>query len=155
VIAVDVTTAKEELARNAGATHFLASDDTLSKSVRKLTEGRGVDHAFECVGRSTTIRTAWRGTRRGGQVTVVGMGAKDDLLSLSALDIFSSARTLRSSVYGSSDPDVEVPRLAAAVVDGSLDLSPLVTHRITLAEAPAAFERMARGEGARSLVVFD
>jgi S-(hydroxymethyl)glutathione dehydrogenase/alcohol dehydrogenase len=48
-----------------------------------------------------------------------------------------------------------VPQLAASVVDGSLDLSPLVTHRITLAEAPAAFERMARGEGARSLVVFD
>jgi S-(hydroxymethyl)glutathione dehydrogenase/alcohol dehydrogenase len=155
VIAVDVTSAKEELARNAGATHFLASDDSLSKSVRKLTDGRGADHAFECVGRSATIRAAWRGTRRGGQVIVVGMGAKDDLVSLSALDIFSSARTLRSSVYGSSDPDVEVPQLAAAVVDGSLDLAPLVTHRITLAEAPAAFERMARGEGARSLVVFD
>jgi S-(hydroxymethyl)glutathione dehydrogenase/alcohol dehydrogenase len=155
VIAVDLTSAKQDLALSAGATHFLESDDTLSRSVRKLTDGRGVDHAFECVGRSATIRAAWRGTRRGGQVVVVGMGAKDDMLSLSALDIFSSARTLRSSVYGSADPDVEVPQLAASVVDGSLDLSPLVTHRITLAEAPAAFDRMARGEGARSLVVFD
>ena len=154
VIAVDLSDAKKDLAVAAGATHFLVSDDTLTKGVRGLTDGRGVDHAFECVGRSATIRAAWRSTRRGGQVIVVGMGAKDDMVSLSALDIFHSARTLRSSVYGNSDPDVEVPELASAVVSGKLDLDPLVTHRITLDEAPAAFERMSRGEGARSLVVF-
>jgi S-(hydroxymethyl)glutathione dehydrogenase/alcohol dehydrogenase len=155
VIAVDVTAAKRDLALAAGATGFLESDDTLSKQVRGLTGGRGVDHAFECVGRSATIRAAWRATRRGGEVVVVGMGAKDDVVQLSALDIFSSARTLHSSVYGSSDPDREVPQLAAAVVAGTLDLAPLISDRITLDEAPEAFARMARGEGARSLVVFD
>jgi S-(hydroxymethyl)glutathione dehydrogenase/alcohol dehydrogenase len=155
VIAVDVSAAKRELAVAAGATHFLVAGDALSKSVRGLTGGRGADHALECVGRAATIRAAWRATRRGGQVTVVGMGGKDDLLSLSALDIFTSARTLRSSLYGSSDPDREVPELARAVLDGSLDLRPLVTHRITIAEAPEAFARMSRGEGARSVVVFD
>jgi S-(hydroxymethyl)glutathione dehydrogenase/alcohol dehydrogenase len=155
VIAVDISDAKRDLAAAAGATHFLVSDEALTKGVRGLTGGRGVDHSFECVGRSATIRSAWRSTRRGGQVIVVGMGAKDDMVTLSALDIFHSARTLRSAVYGNSDPDREVPQLAEAVLDGSLDLKPLVTHRITLAEAPAAFERMARGEGARSVVVFD
>jgi S-(hydroxymethyl)glutathione dehydrogenase/alcohol dehydrogenase len=155
VIAVDVSAAKRDLALAAGATDFLTSDDALSRSVRGLTGGRGADHAFECVGRAATIRAAWRATRRGGQVTVVGMGAADDLVSLSAMDIFVSARTLRSSVYGSSDPDREVPELARAVLDGSLDLRPLVTHLITLAEAPEAFARMGRGEGARSVVVFD
>nr|WP_205864241.1 Zn-dependent alcohol dehydrogenase [Planosporangium mesophilum] len=155
VIAVDVSPAKRELALAAGATDFLVSDDTLSKAVRALTDGRGADHAIECVGRAATIRAAWRATRRGGHVTVVGMGAKDDLLSLSALDIFSSARSLRASVYGSADPDREVPELARAVLDGSLNLRPLVSHRITLDEAPEAFARMSRGEGARSVVVFE
>jgi S-(hydroxymethyl)glutathione dehydrogenase/alcohol dehydrogenase len=154
IVAADLSPAKEPLARAAGATDFLVSDDTLAKAVRGLTGGRGVDHAFECVGRSATIRAAWRATRRGGQVTVVGMGARDDLVELSALDIFSSARTLRSSVYGSSDPDRDVPELATSVVDGSLDLAPLITDRITLDESPAAFARMARGEGARSVVLF-
>ncbi|MEV1287621.1 zinc-binding dehydrogenase [Micromonospora sp. NPDC049679] len=155
VIAVDVSPAKRELALAAGATDYLVSDDRLAKTIRELTEGRGVDHAFECVGRSATIRTAWRSARRGGQVIVVGMGAKDDEVGLSALDIFHSARTLRSSVYGSSDPDREVPELARAVLDGSLSLAPLITDRIPLDAAPAAFERMARGEGARSVVLFD
>lgn len=155
IIAADLADAKSELARAAGATDFLLSDDTLGKQIRTLTDGRGVDHAFECVGRATTIRTAWRATRRGGQVTVVGMGAKDDLVELSALEIFHSARTLRSSVYGSSDPDRDVPELAASVLDGSLDLGPVITDRCELSEAPAAFARMARGEGARTVVHFD
>jgi S-(hydroxymethyl)glutathione dehydrogenase/alcohol dehydrogenase len=81
------------------------------------------------------------------------MGGNDDMVSLSALDIFSSARTLRSSVYGSSDPDAEIPALAADVLAGKLSLDHLITDRITLADVPVAFERMSRGEGARSVVL--
>ncbi|MEV6692171.1 zinc-binding dehydrogenase [Micromonospora sp. NPDC051196] len=155
VIAVDVSPAKADLARAAGATDFLLADDTLSRAVRTLTGGRGVDHAVECVGRAATIRTAWRATRRGGQVIVVGMGGKDDMVALSALEIFHSARTLRSSVYGSSDPDRDLPELARAVLDGSFDLDFLVSDRVSLDEAPEALARMARGEGARTVVLFD
>jgi S-(hydroxymethyl)glutathione dehydrogenase/alcohol dehydrogenase len=154
VIAVDVSEAKKALAEAAGATDFVVSSDALSKDIRARTERRGADHAFECVGRAATIRAAWRATRRGGQVTVVGMGRADDMVELSALDIFSSARTLKASVYGSSDPDVEVPALAQDVLSGALKLDHLITDRIGLAEVPAAFERMARGEGARSVVLF-
>ncbi|MCF0093657.1 alcohol dehydrogenase catalytic domain-containing protein [Micromonospora sp. MH99] len=155
ILAVDVAEAKRDLALAAGATDFLLSDDRLSKEVRARTEGRGVDHAFECVGRAATIRAAWRLTRRGGAVTVVGMGAKDDMVSLGALDIFHSARTLRSSVYGSSDPDREVPVLATELAEGTLDLRVLVSGTVGLDEAPAAFDRLARGEGARWVVTLD
>jgi S-(hydroxymethyl)glutathione dehydrogenase/alcohol dehydrogenase len=154
VVAVDVSEAKRPLALATGATDYLVSDDTLAKAVRGLTGGRGADHAFECVGRSTTIQAAWRATRRGGRVTVVGMGARDDMVSLSALDIFHSAKVLRSSVYGAADPDRDVPVLAASVLDGSLNLEPLITDRIDLDGAPDAFARMARGEGGRSVVLF-
>jgi S-(hydroxymethyl)glutathione dehydrogenase/alcohol dehydrogenase len=153
VIAVDVSEAKKGLAEAAGATDFLVSSDNLSKDIRSRTSGRGADHAFECVGRAATIRAAWRATRRGGQVTVVGMGRADDMVELSALDIFSSARTLRASVYGSADPDVEIPALAEDVLSGALSLDHLITDRIGLSDVPAAFERMSRGEGARSVVV--
>jgi S-(hydroxymethyl)glutathione dehydrogenase / alcohol dehydrogenase len=155
VIAADLSPAKEDLARAMGADHFVVSDTALHRGVRSLTEGRGVDHAFECVGRSATITAAWRCTRRGGQVTVVGMGAADDMVQLSALDIFHSGRTLRAASFSGTDPFVEIPRLADAVVGGSLDLTPLITHRTGLAGAADAFARMRRGEGARSIVVFD
>lgn len=153
VIAVDVSDAKKGLAEAAGATDFVVSSENLSKDVRALTDRRGADHAIECVGRAATIRAAWRATRVGGQVTVVGMGAADDMLQLSALEIFSSARVLRASVYGQADTDLEVPALARDVLAGRLALDFLITDRIGLADVPAAFDRMGRGEGARSVVV--
>jgi S-(hydroxymethyl)glutathione dehydrogenase / alcohol dehydrogenase len=155
IIAVDVSAAKADLSRTVGATHFVLSDEAAHRGVRALTAGRGVDHAFECVGRSATITAAWRCTRRGGHVTVVGMGGKDDLVALSALDIFHSGKTLRAASYSGTDPEVQIPRLAAMVLDGSLDLTPFITHRIRLSGAVKAFDRMRHGEGARSVVVFD
>jgi len=154
VIAVDVSEAKKALAEAAGATDFVVASDGLAKEIRGRTSGRGADHAFECVGRAATIRAAWRATRRGGQVTVVGMGRADDNVELSALDIFSSARTLRSSVYGNSDPDRDIPVLARDVLAGTIGVDHLITDRIGLDEVPAAFDRMSRGEGARSVLIF-
>ncbi len=155
VIAVDLSSAKEELARELGATHFLTSSDTLSKEVRALTDGRGVDHAFEVVGTSTTIRAAWGVTRRGGTTTVVGIGGKDDLVNFSALELFHFARTLRGCVYGSADPARDVPVLAEHVRDGDINLASMVTDEIGLDDVPAAFARMREGMGGRSLIRFD
>jgi len=154
IIAIDVSPAKEELARRLGATHFLISDDKVARQVRNLTEGRGADHTVECVGRAATIRLAWSSARRGGQCTVVGFGRRDDMVSFSALELYHFARTITAAPMGSTDFGREIPVLAEAVRTGEFDLGALVTHRIGLEEVPEAFERMKRGEGGRSLVVF-
>ncbi|MEV4316004.1 alcohol dehydrogenase catalytic domain-containing protein [Actinocrispum sp. NPDC049592] len=155
IIAVDISPDKEELARTAGATHFLVSHDKLAKEIRGLTDGRGADHALECVGHSATIRTAWQSTRRGGRVTVVGVGRRDDTVSFNALELYHFARTIGVSVYGSGDPNRDIPLLATQIELGRLDLEPLVSHRIGLDGVTEAFERMKSGTGARSLLVFD
>ncbi|HEV2784718.1 MAG TPA: alcohol dehydrogenase catalytic domain-containing protein [Actinophytocola sp.] len=155
IIAVDVSAEKEKIAIAAGATHFVAAHDKQAKQIRALTGGRGADHAFECVGRSATIRAAWGCTRRGGQVTVVGVGRQDDQVSLNALEIYHFARTIAVSVYGSGDADRDLPWLAEQITLGHLDLEPLVSHRIGLDGIPEAFRRMEAGVGARSLLVFD
>ncbi|MGE0170389.1 zinc-binding dehydrogenase [Nocardioides sp.] len=152
IIAVDVSATKEEVARAMGATDFLLYDETLARSVRALTERRGVDHAFECVGKPATIRAAWSSTRRGGQCTVVGVGRTTDEVTFSAMELYHYARTLTSSVFGSSDPERDVPVLASLVRAGRLDLSPLITHREGLADLGAAFERMKQGDGVRTII---
>lgn len=153
IIAVDVSEEKEKLAIGAGATHFVRAGDKQSKEIRVLTGGRGADHAFECVGRGSTIRAAWGCLRRGGQVTVVGVGRQDDLVSLNALEIYHFARTIAVSVYGSGDADRDIPWLAEQIILGHLDLEALVSHRIGLDGVTEAFQRMEAGVGARSLLV--
>ncbi|MFF7793309.1 zinc-binding dehydrogenase [Streptomyces sp. NPDC007991] len=154
IIAVDVSPAKEELARTAGATDYLVASDTTAREIRALTGKQGVDVAVECAGRAVTIRTAWDSTRRGGRTTVVGIGGKDQQVTFNALEIFHWGRTLSGCVYGNSNPAEDLPVLAGHVRAGRLDLTALVTERISLDGIPAAFENMLAGKGGRALVVF-
>ncbi len=154
IIAVDLAADKEPVAMAAGADHFLGYDAKLAKRVRALTGGRGADHAFECVGKAATIRTAWQAARRGGRCTVVGVGAADDEVTFSALELFHFARNLDSSVYGACDPERDIPMLAEQVRLGRLDLETLITHRIGIDGVEEAFERMRSGRGVRSVIEF-
>ncbi|MEU6092304.1 Zn-dependent alcohol dehydrogenase [Streptomyces sp. NPDC047085] len=154
VIAVDISPEKEELARAAGATDYVVASENTPREIRTLTGKQGVDVSVECVGRAVTIRAAWESTRRGGRTTVVGIGGKDQEVTFNALELFHWGRTLSGCVYGNTDPARDLPVLAEHVRQGRLDLSTLVTDRITLKEIPAAFDNMLAGKGGRALVIF-
>lgn len=154
VIAVDANESKEVIAREMGATDFLVFDEHVSRTVRDLTGRRGVDHALECVGKPVTIRAAWSSTRRGGSCTVVGVGKVSDEITFNAMELFHFARTLTSSVYGSCDPERDIPILAQHVLSGAVDVSRLITHRGELSSLPDAFDRMKSGTGVRTLIEF-
>jgi len=155
IIGVDVTDAKADLARAHGATEFVVSGKTTAREVRALTGGRGADYAFDCVGRPETIRTCWSASRRGGTVTVVGVGGKTDKVEFSALELYWFGRTLHGCVFGSSDPDADVPRLLDMVADGRLDLASLATATTTLDGVNDAFAAMRQGVGARTMIRFE
>lgn len=155
IVAVDPAPEKAALARKFGATEVLEPSPDLARRVRGLTDGRGVDHAIECVGRASTIRSAWSATRRGGHTTVVGLGSTSDTMTFNALEIAHFGRTLAGCMYGSTDPDRDVPRLLDHYRAGTLDLAGLVTDRIGLPDVGTAFDDLRAGRGARSLVMFD
>ena len=68
------------------------------------------------------------------------------------MEIFHYSRTLTSSVFGSSDPQRDIPVLAGLVRAGALDLGPLISHRTDLDGVNAAFDRMRAGEGLRTVI---
>jgi S-(hydroxymethyl)glutathione dehydrogenase / alcohol dehydrogenase len=152
IIGVDVSASKAELAAVHGATDFIVADDKTSKVVRSLTGGRGADHAFDCVGLPATIRASWGASRRGGTVTVIGVGSRTSPVEFNALELYWFGRTLHGCVYGSSDPDVDVPRLLGEVAAGRLDLAALATATTDLRGIDEAFQHF--GEGGRTIVRF-
>ncbi len=152
IIGVDVSESKAELAIVHGATDFIVAGDRTSKAVRSLTGGRGADHAFDCVGLPATIRASWGSSRRGGTVTVIGVGSRTSPVEFNALELYWFGRTLHGCVYGSSDPDTDVPRLLGEVAAGRLDLAALATDTTDLAGVNAAFEHF--GQGGRTIVRF-
>ncbi len=153
VVVVDRAPDKLTLARSLGATDVLEAGGELAKQVRSLTSGRGVDHAFDCVGHAGTIRSAWSATRRGGTTTVVGIGGKEQQVTFSALELFHFARTIKGCVYGGADPAVLMPRILDHAERGDLDLGALITGTVGLDGIDAAFDDMERGVGVRAVVV--
>jgi S-(hydroxymethyl)glutathione dehydrogenase/alcohol dehydrogenase len=154
IVAVDLNEDKRELAHQHGATDFVPYTDAAPKAVRQLVAGRGVDHAFDCVGRTATIRAAWGSSRRGGAVTVVGIGPKTEKVEFSAMELYWFGRTLRGCVYGSSIPDDDVPHLVQHALAGELDLGALITGSTDLAGVDAALKGLANAQGARTVVRF-
>jgi S-(hydroxymethyl)glutathione dehydrogenase/alcohol dehydrogenase len=153
VIVVDRSPEKLELAQRLGATDVIEAGGELAKQVRALTEKRGVDHAIDCVGAAETIRASWSATRRGGTTVVVGIGGKEQQVSFSALELFHFARTITGCVYGGADPAVLMPRILQHAAAGEIDLGALISGTIGLDGIDAAFDEMARGVGARMVVV--
>ena len=80
VIAVDVSEEKLALARRMGATDTIdGSREDVRERVLELTDGEGVELAFEALGRPATIRQALEVVGLGGRAVVIGVSALGEL----------------------------------------------------------------------------
>jgi alcohol dehydrogenase len=154
LIAVDVATHKFELARELGATHCVdARDANAIDSVRELSHG-GVQYAIESVGSEQVLAQAYAATRRGGTTVTIGLPAPDRMLSVPAFNLVVEERTIKGSFMGSSVPSRDVPRFIALYRAGLLPVDRLLTHRLGLPEINTGFDRLARAEAIRQVVLF-
>ncbi len=64
-------------------------------------------------------------------------------------------KTIRGSLYGSSNPRVEFLRLADLYSAGKLKLDPMVTRTRPLEQINAAIADLRAGVGARTVITFD
>lgn len=153
IVAVDPAPGRREASLRIGATHAVdpSADDPLD-AVRALTEGRGADYTFEAVGRPELIVQAFDMARAAGTVTVVGMPAKDDVITLPALRAVFSGKRLAGSKVGGAQILRDVPRYVRLAESGRLDLGSMVSRRISLDEVNHGIELLERAEGVRTVI---
>lgn len=153
IIGIDTVAAKLKLAeRIAGATPILAGADVVER-IRAQTGG-GADYAIETVGSADVLAQAYAATRRGGCTVTVGLPHPERMLTIPAVSLAAEERTLRGCYLGSSVPRRDVPRFIAHYRDGRLPVEQLLSHRLELDELNEGFDRLARGEAVRQVVVF-
>jgi succinate semialdehyde reductase (NADPH) len=145
IIAVDVRDDKLEAARRLGATDIVNATATdATARVRELTDGRGVDVAFEVLGIPQTFVQAFDVIRDGGRMVAVGIAPGKTTAAVEITRLVRRELRIIGSYGARTRSDMpEIIRLAA---QGIFRPETMVTQRFPLTEADAAYAALARGE---------
>lgn len=145
IVAIDVADDKLAAAVELGATDTVNSAKVNAReAVMELTGGRGVDVAFEVLGRPQTWLTALDVLRDGGRMVPIGLGAG---VQKAEVEINRTVRRSQSIIgsYGArTRRDLpEVVRMAAA---GVIDYRHIVSRRYGLDEVAAGYQQLHDGQ---------
>lgn len=145
IIAIDIKDDKLAQARKLGATDVINSTTTNAAArVRELTNGVGVDVAFEVLGRPETFVTAFESIRDGGRMVGVGIAAGKSAAPIEITRLVRRGLRIVGSFGARTRADMpEVVRLAEL---GTFRPAEMVTQRFKLTEADAAYKALERGE---------
>lgn len=153
IIAVDLSADKLGMARKFGATHVIDPNGDAVKKIFEMTDGIGVDYAFEVVGNGKLVEQCVKASRKGGNIVVVGVGRLDDKYSIRQPIMVFTAKTLMGSMYGGVNFKTDFPMYLELYRQGKLDLDSLVSKTYSLEDAMEAFEDLEKGVNARGVIV--
>jgi threonine dehydrogenase-like Zn-dependent dehydrogenase len=135
ILAVDLDAGKLALARRMGARETLdGRSPQIAEDIRALTAGDGPDVVVEAVGSPVTYRQAVDWVAACGRV--VYLGWTKEAVTFEAHQIVLK----ELDVLGARNATDELEEVVALFEQGRIDPLLLVTHRVPLDEAPAAFE---------------
>ncbi|MEY2433305.1 MAG: S-(hydroxymethyl)glutathione dehydrogenase / alcohol dehydrogenase [Acidimicrobiaceae bacterium] len=152
IIGVDPLPARREQALAFGVTDTVDPTEVdLLAAGMDLTDGIGVDYAFEAVGRVELIEACFAALRNGGTAVAVGVPNIESVISLPGIGFLSEKRLI-GTLLGSANSMREIPRLLDLWRAGRLDLEGMVTARRPLADINLAFDDMKAGIGLRTVI---
>lgn len=135
------------LARELGATRTIdVTTESLAQAVKDATAGRGVDQVIECTGQPEVWEQATRLVRKGGRVLLYGGCSAGTTATFDTGRLHYDELTLQGVFHFTPAAVAEARDLLA---DRRIDVTPLISERLTLAALPIALERLARGEGCK------
>lgn len=155
ILVSDINPEKLAIAREFGATHTIdAREQDPVAAARSLTQGRGVDFAFEAIGHKATIRQCYDAIRPGGKAIVVGASEAGSCCEIEALTLIQE-KVLTGSFYGGARPRLDVERLTQLYGAGRLKLDELITRTYSLDQINEAFHDLHDGTLARGLIRYE
>jgi len=149
IFAIEPNETRRELARKMGAKTLLdpVSGD-VERQVFEATGGTGVDVLLEMSGHPAAIAQGFRMLRMGGRASLLGIPSRAVEMDLANGVIFKGA-----TVHGINGRKMyETWFQAEALLRGGMDLSPVITHRLPLAEFDAAMKLLESGEASKILL---
>ena len=115
---------------------------------------RGADYTFDCTGNVTVMRQALEACHRGwGQSIVIGVAPAGAEISTRPFQLVTG-RVWKGTAFGGARGRTDVPKIVDWYMQGKIQIDPMITHVMPLAEINNAFELMKRGKSIRGVVTF-
>lgn len=140
VIITDVNEYRLDLARKMGLAAVNVRDQDLGRIMRQSHMVEGFDVALEMSGSESAIKQIAENMRNGGKIALLGIFKGP--LSIDLNDIVFKGLTLQG-VYGRKMYETWYKMIA--MIEGGLDLMPLVTHRFHYTDYAEGFDAMLSG----------
>ncbi|HEY2650311.1 MAG TPA: alcohol dehydrogenase catalytic domain-containing protein [Solirubrobacteraceae bacterium] len=134
VFGLDTVGERLAVAESFGGVPIHLTEESPRDVVKRATGGRGVDAAIDAVGDPPALDLALRLARKAGTVVVVGVYAEPLELPMGLVWLKSlTLKTGHANVVGHID------RVLGMLAVGTLDPTPLITHRMRLDDAVEAY----------------
>jgi threonine 3-dehydrogenase len=153
IIATDVSDVRLGLAKQLGADHTLNaktdSPELMTTAIMDTTGGEGVDSALEMSGDPTALHLAFRAVKNGGRVTLFGIPTGKVSFDLPNEIIFKGIR-----VYGVTGRQLfKTWYRLAGLFKAGLNVRPVVTHTLPMAEYMRGFELIESGKCGKVVLI--
>jgi threonine dehydrogenase-like Zn-dependent dehydrogenase len=131
---------RRELAKELGADEIVdpQAENPLDR-VMDMTNGAGVDMAFEVAGEADSYQLAATLVKPGGTVVIVGIPADQDYIPIQAITARRAGLTL--TFVRRFNPK-DFPRAVDMVASGEVEVARLITHHFPLDDVTPAFEML-------------
>ncbi|TMM58425.1 zinc-binding dehydrogenase [Maribacter algarum] len=158
IIAVDINPGRLKMAENFGANHTILADKKdkgllkAAEEVKKMTDGRGADYAFECTAVPELGAAPLAMIRNAGTACQVS-GIEQEITI--DMNLFEWDKIYINPLYGGCNPENDFPKIVKHFQSGELKLEEMITRTYSLDELNLAFEDMLSGKNAKGVIVFE
>lgn len=157
IIAVDINDDKLSFSKKFGATHTInAAGSSIEKEIGKIIGNKGLDFAFDTVGKKEMMELAYNSVNKQTGKAVL-CGVPNPLGLKIEIDPFPLyfGRQLAGTGGGESKPDEDFKRYCDMFLRGDLKLSDMVTHVFSLEDINKGIEILKKGECCKVMVSFN
>lgn len=157
IIAIDLKNSRLQTAKRFGATHSVVAhrnDPHLMKTaeaIKKLTDGRGADYAFECTSIPALSAAPLSMVRHSGMAVQVSGNEKELTIPM---NLFEWDKIYINPLYGKCNPQKDFHKIFSLYQKGDLLLDEMITRTYPLEKLSRAFDDMHHGKNAKGVLVF-
>ncbi len=156
IVGVDLNPDRVAMATRFGMTDFVNPAEVDGDLVPHLVEltGGGADYTFDATGNVTVMRQALESAHKGwGESIIIGVAPAGAEISTRPFQLVTG-RVWRGTAFGGARGRTDVPRIVDWYMDGKIEIDPMITHTMPLADINRGFDLMHAGESIRSVVVY-